>query len=52
MGILTVKTSVPVPSPVGVRGWSIGRGEEGVVEGEEAVDMMFAADSGLLLSLR
>lgn len=33
--------------PVGSRGWSIGRGEEGGgVVGEEVGDMIFAADSG------
>lgn len=39
-------------TPVGVRGCSIGRGEEGVaVDGGEA-DMMVAAERGLTESLR
>lgn len=52
MGILVTGEYVEGVTPVGVRGCSIGRGEEGVaVDGGEA-DMMVAAERGLTESLR
>lgn len=39
-------------TPVGVRGWSMGRGEVGVEGGDVGAAMILAAESGLLESLR
>lgn len=51
MGILEADASVFVSYPVGSRGCNIGRGDEGGgVVGEEAADIMLAAERGFLES--